>query len=520
VVAADTSADARAAEGLPIRRIVLQPHNIFEPLPSGPLRPVYRLANRLHVRTRESTVRDQLLLREGQVWTAERSREAARQLRTLDFLEPQRLEARVERDSVVVHVETHDVWTTQPEFDFERASGRQFGSFAFSEHNLFGMGKTVTAAYHQDPVGISRSLGFSDPGMAGSRFQLRVGASRGTGLSAEQFVTEVPFYSEDTRWSFGLSGDRAGQVDHLFQNDAEIATLDDQARESEGYVGRGWRAGPDVIRLTGSLYTLDRRLGPTLWPSTGPTPPPSLIGPEDDLHLRRLGLEMRLWQPHYVERVGVERVDRIEDFDLGPSFAVKVGVAPRFLGSTADEGYLRVKLDAGAESRFGFGYLRSSVSTRWRGDPVEVIEQAQGRWVWQSRPEHTVVAAVLGVAGFRVPRSFQAVVGGLNGLRAYPVHAVAGTQVARWNLEDRRMLVRDVFQLFSIGSGVFVDGARGWGAGSEGSGAYHAAGFGLRLAPPRAALGPVIRVDLAWPIRPTRGGRRDPVLSLGSSHAF
>src|SRR5262245_52240701 len=155
--AADTGA-AGAAEGRPIRRIRIEARNIFDPLPQGALRPVCRLANRVHVRTRDGTIRDQLLLREGQPWTQERSREAARHLRTLDFLEPRRLEASVAGDSVDVHLETRDVWTTQPEFDFERASGRQFGSFAFTERNLFGLGKSVSLAYHEDPIGISRSI--------------------------------------------------------------------------------------------------------------------------------------------------------------------------------------------------------------------------------------------------------------------------------------------------------------------------------------------------------------------------
>jgi len=127
---------------------------------------------------------------------------------------------------------------------------------------------------------------------------------------------------------------------------------------------------------------------------------------------------------------------------------------------------------------------------------------------------------VSGVTGYRMPRNFQVVVGGLNGLRAYPVHAVAGTQLVRWNLEARRIVLRDLFQFVSLGSAVFVDGARAWGAGAGGAGPFHCAGFGVRLAPPRAALGPVIRVDLAWPISPTRDGRRAVVVSIGSAHAF
>jgi hypothetical protein len=350
--------------------------------------------------------------------------------------------------------------------------------------------------------------------------RIHYGAARGTGGATDQIAVGVPFYAEETPWSLGGSAVRTARQAHLFQNNVEVARLDEHLEETEAFLGHGWRNDSGVKRVTGSLYSLERRLGPTVWDTTGAPPPASQIGPAEELRLRRIAVEVRFWKPKYVERTGVERVDRVEDFDLGPSLAIKIGLAPRLFGSTADEGYVRIGLDAGAQTRAGFGTLRSSISSRLRGGPLEVIEQADGRWVWQENFDHTVVASLVGIAGHEVPRSFQVVVGGLNGLRAYPVHAVAGTQMVRWNLEDRRILVRDIFHLVSVGEAMFVDGARGWGAGSEGSGAYNAAGFGVRLGPPRAALGPAFRIDFAWPLSPTRDGRRDPVVSFGSTHAF
>ena len=144
----------------------------------------------------------------------------------------------------------------------------------------------------------------------------------------------------------------------------------------------------------------------------------------------------------------------------------------------------------------------------------------ESRWIRQTSLSHSLVFSLIGTGGIKMPRSFQVTVGGLNGLRAYPVHAVAGTQVMRWNVEDRRILIRDVLQMASLGSAIFWDGAHAWGPGSEGEGSFNDAGIGLRIAPPRSALGPVFRVDLAWPIAPTRDGRRQPVLSIGSNQAF
>ena len=511
--------DVPALEGLPIRNIEITSRNIFDPLPTGALRPIGRMANKLHVRTRKQTVRDQLILRPDERWTTDRGREAARQLRMLGFLEPDHISARPVGDSVEVAVQTHDFWTTQPEFDVQQASGGHFGSLAFSERNLLGLGKSLTLAYREDPVGITRGIALHDPGFAGTRLQLDYDASRGTSGATDFFGAAVPFYAEDTRLSFGGLGNRATSQSHLFENNTEVAVVPQHLEETEWFFGRGRRDDGNILRWTTSFYTLDRRLGATQYSPSQP-PPAAFIGPEESLSLRRLAIQARFWKPDYVERIGIERIDRVEDYDLGPSLALKGGFAPKAFGSTADEGYAQGQLDLGAQTRFGFGFLRSALSTRLRRGPREMLATLEARWIRQPSLSHSLVFGLTGTGGYNMPRTFQVTIGGLNGLRAYPVHAVAGTQVLRWNVEDRLTLVRDVLQMASLGSAIFYDGANARGPGSEGAGSFHDAGFGLRIAPPRSALGPVFRVDLAWPIHPTRDGRRQPVLSVGSSQAF
>jgi hypothetical protein len=520
-MAPDTSSvtEDPALEGLPIRSIDITSRNIFDPVPKGALRPLCLAANKLHIRTRAQTVRDQLILTPDSRWTSDRAHEAARQLRTLGFLEPDYILARPAGDSVDVQVHTHDFWTTQPEFDIQQAAGRNYGALAFSERNLLGLGKSLTLAYREDPVGITRGIELHDPGFAGSRLQLHYSASRGTSGSTDFVSAGVPFYAEDTRNSFGLQADKMATQSHLFQNNSEVAIVPEHVEESETQIGIGRRDDGNILRWTGSFYSLDRRLGATQLVGTS-APPDAFVGSEESLRLRRLALQMRFWRPHYVERTGIERIDRVEDYDLGTSLSLKMGYAPEEFGSTADEGYGLAQLDLGAQTALGFGFLRSSLSSRLRHGPRETLGTIEARWIRQTSLSHALVAAVVGTAGYDMPRTFQVTVGGLNGLRAYPVHAVAGTQVLRWNVEDRLVLIRDVLQMASLGSAIFYDGARGWGPGSEGSGAFNSAGIGLRIAPPRSALGPVFRVDLAWPISPTRDGRRQPVISIGSNQAF
>jgi hypothetical protein len=72
----------------------------------------------------------------------------------------------------------------------------------------------------------------------------------------------------------------------------------------------------------------------------------------------------------------------------------------------------------------------------------------------------------------------------------------------------------------NAGTAVFFDAARAWGAGAEGTGWFRDAGVGLRLGIPSWGLTEVMRVDIAWPIEPSRDGANLPVLTFGSSQAF
>jgi len=148
------------------------------------------------------------------------------------------------------------------------------------------------------------------------------------------------------------------------------------------------------------------------------------------------------------------------------------------------------------------------------------VRQLEARWYTTWTRDHVLVLAALAAEGSRVARDYQLVVGGLNGLRAYPVQAVAGHELVRLNAEERWRLPFDFGGLLRLGAAAFYDAARAWGPGADATSWFNAAGVGVRLAPPRSALGPVFRVDVAWPVSPTRDGERAAVLTFGSSQAF
>jgi hemolysin activation/secretion protein len=217
----------------------------------------------------------------------------------------------------------------------------------------------------------------------------------------------------------------------------------------------------------------------------------------------------------------VDLVDRAEDIDIGTSFTLKGGYAPKLLGSSADEGYARLRVESGHDAgRWGFGQMHAGVQSRFRRDPQELQGDLTARWVQQPRDRWTLVAATTGVAGRKMPSDWQLTLGGLTGLRAFPVHELTGNQVWRANAEVRWIGVRDLLRLVSVGAAGFWDSGRAWGPGSAGAGWHQDVGFGLRLSLPHSALNAVARFDVAWPISPSGDGRHGAAYSFGSGQAF
>lgn len=516
--ASDSVVRARC-EGATIRRIHVQCLDIFDPVPAGSFGGFYRAANRLHVRTRESTVRSQLLIAPGQIWTADRVIESQRLLRGLEFMEPEEIRSRLVDDSVDVWVVTHDQWTTQPELNLERGGGRTYGSVGFTERNLLGLGLGVSFALRDEPTGRSRTVELNGQRLFGSQLEGTFKAGTGRGGISNGFALRDPFRSlDDTNaWTTSFSRTSADQL--LFRSGSVAARFPFRQEQVQLEYAVGQRLTTGLVRRYIAAFSLmDRRYGLT---STEPGVPISFTAGEEELKLRWLSGRVVFWVPHFIERRGIELFDPVEDFDVGSLVSMEGGFVLRALGSTADEGIARVRLEAGRETRrFGFGTMRGRISTRIRGGPRETLARLEGRWVQQPRRDVAIVLAGLGEVADRAPREVQYVVGGLNGLRAYPVQALAGTQVWRFNGETRWVARRDVWDLASIGGAVFVDAARAWGPGGDREPWHHDAGFGLRLSFPHASLHQVARFDVAFPLSPSRDGKREPVFSFGSSQAF
>ncbi len=253
-----------ALAGRPVRRVDVVTHEIWDPLPEGRFSRVYALMNALHVRTRPITVRAEVLVRPGDTLDLSALEETARNLRALDYLVPTRVEAFPAGDSVDVRVETRDHWTTSPELNLEGGGGHTYGTLAFTERNLLGLGTSVSMQFRRDPTGASRSVSLSDGNLFGTHVRGAVGGGSGEAGKSNSASIDLPFFSTRARTALGGSWARTVSEAQLFSDEQVVARFGRRAESAEIHWGTGL-VTPDgtVQRFVGAFEWRDRRLEPT-----------------------------------------------------------------------------------------------------------------------------------------------------------------------------------------------------------------------------------------------------------------
>ena len=144
-----------------IRAVTIQRNDIFDPAESTSW--FTRLANRLHITTREGVVRRELLLKAGDPYDSARAAETARNLRALGVFRQVQVDSVRSDSGLIVNVTTRDGWSTRPEFRFRSTGGETEYTIAFIEDNLVGTASQASVQYRNTPDRTSTSFSFLQP---------------------------------------------------------------------------------------------------------------------------------------------------------------------------------------------------------------------------------------------------------------------------------------------------------------------------------------------------------------------
>src|SRR6202051_757883 len=150
--------------GAIIEKVHLDSHNIFDQSDPRETNGLFRLANRLHIRTKRSSIQAQLLFASGDKYRARKLAETERALRLLTYVYDARVvPVRYADGKVDVRVITKDVWTLSPGISFGRAGGTNSTNFNIQDSNFLGWGKALQLSHGSTVDSTSNTVRWRDP---------------------------------------------------------------------------------------------------------------------------------------------------------------------------------------------------------------------------------------------------------------------------------------------------------------------------------------------------------------------
>ncbi|MDB4950417.1 MAG: hypothetical protein JWM27_3066 [Gemmatimonadetes bacterium] len=497
----------------------------------------YRLANRLHVRTREEVIRRELLFHEGDCYDPAMLEDSERILRASPFIaDADVFGVRQADGSYHVVVQTRDEWSTRLEAQVRGSA--ELSGVELREDNLLGTGQHVSAFVWDEHGERVYGASYGTTQLAGTHVNayLEV-AHTPVGASFRERLA-YPFRGETGRFAVLQQVEQEEDYfEYLGRKDgARVQYLFPQRRRSfdVGAVTRlGHRGNLTLfgVGLTGEWIDYPRgvRVNGLAADVLPAAPDSSVLGLDSISDLRVVFLAGQR-NVHFDRRRALDAVRGAEDVRLGAEVELGVGRSLTAFSSGDD-----IALDLGmfvagdlpggilAGGRMLVQGRRDNEAPSGLAEWRDVFSQLDAWAYWRPTPEghHTVVAAVQGAGGWHTDVPFQLTLGSQAGLRGFTRHAYTGERRAVVTLEDRAYLAWPYPQLFDLGTAVFVDAGKSW-AGRDPFGATTplqvSVGAGLRLAfPPDSRR--TYRLDVAYPVV-SSGLKRSVTVSIGVGQAI
>jgi outer membrane protein assembly factor BamA len=504
---ADLPSDAELeAAGAVIGEIDIDTRNIFDESDARERNGLFRLANRLHVRTKHSTIKAQLLFASGEKYTARKLAETERALRLLSYIYDARIvPVRYSDGKVDVKVITKDVWTLSPGISFGRAGGSNSTNFNIQDSNFLGWGKALQISRGSSVDRTSDTISWSDPNVLGSKWTAAAAYVDSSDGSERVVQVAHPFYSLDTPWSTKMTAVNFDRTTTRYSLGNRVDQFNDNesSYELSGGVSSGLIDGWTKRLMFGVRY--DRKL---FLPTPGTGIPAKQLPPDRTLAYPFVGFD--ILQDKY-KKVGDEnQIGRTEDLYFGTQVSGEVGLSNSAFGADRNAIMLVAKLLRGfelAESQqlFMAGNFSSRIED---GRARNLIADAGAKYYWRWRPDWLLYAALSGTVTDSLDPELQLLLGGDNGLRGYPLRYESGTSRALLTVEQRVYTDWYPFRLVRVGGAIFADVGRTWGSGVIGNsdaGLLKDVGFGIRLGNTRSGLGNVLHIDFAFPLNNIAG---------------
>lgn len=495
----------------PVGVIEIDGREVFDERGGGLFAP-HRIANRIHIRTRDLVVRRELLFETGDPFDRELIEQTERNLRALSFLRDARLETReVDEDGdgrperIDVSVTTWDRWSLAPRLDFSQVDDRTIWEIGASEKNFLGFGKSITVSHRQNLDRVTDRVRYEDPQLLGSNVGLGASLARLSDGHERLLTVDRGYLSLRDPWSFSGGVVSVARTEPIVEHGVEIERLPVRGDFVDLEVGRALvRGGDHAVRMHGAYRSHETLVGGDL------------------RDYGRLEVGLRALSHRFVRLTHVNQFERTEDFNLGAETHGTFGFSAPALGG--QEGLVTF-VSAGHRQGLGFDDGHFVVlgagfdGRRERGAWRSTIAAFNVRYLRKHASRGAFVGKLDYAHGHALDPEVQLRLGAETGLRGYPVRQFTGTRSLLLTVEERWFFADDVWQLFSFGVAGFVDSGFVWPAGRAVDLADLRTGVGVSLlvGSHRLASRGGVRFDLGFALNPVPDPRGRPVRWVGAA---
>ncbi|NIN72102.1 MAG: hypothetical protein GTO46_09330 [Gemmatimonadetes bacterium] len=519
-----------------IASVGIESRSVFGDSDNGVMSKFYEAANWLHVDTRESVIRRELLFSEGACFERLRITESERLLRGFVFVRSAEVEAtRRSNGDYDVEVTTQDEWSLRIVPRLELGSGPAVAGISVTEWNVAGTGNAIEFLYVSRPGRADVGGSYFNPQFLGSRWNAGLLAIRTepgwvlretlgypfVGLVGRWAVFQDALYGE--RWFGYYVGDSKDRYELALPMTQVATQVGGALRVVAAPRGRATKLGS-----YGLTVSYERLSYGDAFPRDSATAAHFALSEEAiaalaDLALRprediRLNLVVGIRGLDFIRRRGASTLRATEDIAIGATADLVLGLASSAFGSRDDHVLAGLDLYGGARVRGNwFSLLRANVEARrdyserrWR----DIFGALQWTNLWLLGPGRTVTLEGRWSAGWETTIPFQLTLGGPWGLAGFAAHRYPGGARAVVRLENRYFL-GSIGRLMDLGFTAFVDGGQMWANKAlfgVNSGLRGSAGLGLLIATPAGSRF-AYRLQAALPIG-SRSRLDDLVISL------
>jgi hypothetical protein len=500
--------------------------------PDSRLRWAFRLANKLHRRTRKGFIQRELLFGVGECTDSLRLAESARILRNFRFIADSDIYPVPMPDgNQHVVVETRDDWSTRVDTGLRFDDGFRFEGMEVTEENLLGWGLLLRFFWTQDREQKDMGAEFQTPNLFGSRWDLRLAAGQTrTGNFLEEslaypFVGEVGKFGarqtlsrRETLFSYSLG--QNSEFSHVL-----VPFLDERADITVG-IRLGQPGSLTLLGLGLSREAMEFRRFPTdlefvrdrKFSDTSPADSAAIRvvqGQAVNRFATRANFFLGQRNLGFVKRSGLDALHGSQDIQVGTQFVVAFGRALRglhdgnapypddlhtllslFYGNVWEDWVLNAQLETEARQVFAGEGRKGG----WR----DVFHELDAYLYWQPGVEnrHTFFFRASATGGWSVDIPYQLTLGGREGVRGYREDRFPGGHRILFSLEDRISVDWPAPELLDFGFTLFADLGQIRGGDAPfgfDSGWRGAIGAGIRFGLPPGTK-TMTRIDLALPI--------------------